>query len=74
MPERNPLENFGFIDKTIPPSKDKIRDEELEKSQQLNNLKKELEELLQKGPERGNEIDFENKLTDLQNMIEKLEH
>ena len=60
--------HFGAIDKEIK------KDESLEISQQLNTLKKELEGLLQKGPEKGNEAEFEDKLTDLDNMIKQLEN
>lgn len=66
--------HFGAIDKNLTPSQEIKKDESLEISQQLNTLKKELEGLLQKGPEKGNEAEFEDKLTDLDNMIKQLEN
>lgn len=65
--------HFGAIDKNLTPSPDILKDAELENAQKLNDLIKQKAELLEAGPERGSEMDFENKLQDLENMIKQLE-
>lgn len=66
-------EHFGAINKNLTPSQEIKKDPGLEKAEKINMLLKEKHDLLESGPTAGNEIEFENKLTDLESMLTQLQ-